>query len=549
MKMKQGVSVAVLIAAATLLAPVYGPAVRAQAPARPANPGLSVDTGASAARGQAAAQSSDDVESIQRSVMTAYRLVEKNFADPVSSEKVFYSGAIPGMLRTLDPHSNFVDPKEYSEMQRKMHAQYFGVGMEIFMDGVHVVVIRPFPGSPAWKADLRRGDTISAVDGKDTKGLDSGAVADMLRGPRGTNVRVSVKREGVPDAISVEVTRDAIETSLVDAFWLQPGIAYLNISSFEAQNVSRDVEANMARLGEANVKGMILDLRENPGGLVSEAVNVAGRFLKDGVIVVSHHGRAEAEQVFRAKGVAAAQKYPIVVLVNERSASAAEIVSGALQDHDRAWIMGATTFGKGLVQAQFPLHEGAALLLTIAHYYTPSGRLIQRDYSHSSFYDYYTHHGETQPTQDIKATDSGRKVYGGGGVAPDEKYPSHVYSLFERRTLYNLAFMHFGNTYWGAAKPSLPANWQPNSDTVERFRAYLKTTSIPFTDEEFNANADFVKRELRYELYYRAFDKNTAERSRWAEDPEALKAVDSLPKAQALLDTVQRVLAGVGTRG
>jgi carboxyl-terminal processing protease len=531
MKMRHGVFVAVLVAAATLLAPLYGPAVRAQA----------------------ATQSLDDVEAIQRSVMSAYALVEKNFADRVDSEKAFYSGAIPGMLRTLDPHSNFVDPQEYAEMQRKMHAEYFGVGMEIFMDNGHVVVTRPFPGSPAWKADLRRGDIISAVDGKDTKGMDSAAVAGLLRGPRGTSVRVAVKREGAPDFVSVEVIRGSIETSIVDAFWLQPGIVYLKIDSFEAQNVSRDVEANMSRLGESGVKGMILDLRENPGGLVNEAVNVAGRFLKDGVIVVSHHGRAEAEQVFHAKAVAAAQKYPMVVLVDEHSASAAEIVSGALQDHDRAWIMGATTFGKGLVQAQFPLHEGAALLLTIAHYYTPSGRLIQRDYSHSSFYDYYTHHGaDTPSTQDIKATDSGRKVYGGGGIAPDEKYPSHVYNLFERRTLSinNLAFFHFGNTYWaGGAKPTLPANWQPDTDAVERFRAYLKTTAIPFTDEEFNANLDFIKRELRYELYWRAFDKTTAERAKWSEDPEVKKGIESLPKGQSLLQNVQRVLAAHGVGG
>jgi carboxyl-terminal processing protease len=531
MKMRHGVFVTVLVAAAALLAPLYGPAVRAQA----------------------AVQSLDDVEAIQRSVMNAYALVERNFADKVDSEKAFYAGAIPGMLRTLDPHSNFVDPQEYAEMQRKMHAEYFGVGMEIFMDNGHVVVTRPFPGSPAWQADLRRGDTIAAVDGKDTKGLNSAEVANLLRGPRGTNVRVSVKREGVPDVITVEVTRGSIETSIVDAFWLQPGIVDLKIDSFEAQNVSRDVEADLSRLGETGVKGMILDLRENPGGLVNEAVSVAGRFLKDGVIVVSHHGRAESEQVFHAKAVAEAQKYPIVVLVDEHSASAAEIVSGALQDHDRAWIMGATTFGKGLVQAQFPLHEGAALLLTIAHYYTPSGRLIQRDYSHSSFYDYYTHHGADNPsTQDIKATDSGRKVYGGGGITPDEKYPSHVYNLFERRTHPNssLVFLHFGNTYWaGGAKPSLPANWQPDSDTVERFRAYLKTTSIPFTDEEFNANLDFIKKQLRYELYYRAFGKTTAERAEWMEDPEIKKAIESLPKAQSLLQTVQRVLAAHGVRG
>jgi carboxyl-terminal processing protease len=221
-----------------------------------------------------------------------------------------------------------------------------------------------------------------------------------------------------------------------------------------------------------------------------------------------------------------------------------------LQDHDRAWVMGETTFGKGLVQQQFPLNEGAALLLTIAHYYTPSGRLIQRDYSHSSFYDYYTHHGDNQNTQDIKATDSGRKVFGGGGITPDEKYPSHVYNVFERRTLGNLAFAHFGDTYWGGgAKPSLPANWQPDSNTVERFRAFLKTTAIPFTDDEFNQNLDFVRQELRYELYWRAFDKTTAERAKWSDDPEVKKAIESLPKAQGLLQNVQRVLAQRGARG
>jgi len=532
MKIQQSLLVAGLVAAAAITAPLYGPALSAQA----------------------ATQTADDLDAMQRSVMSAYELVEKNYADRVSSEKAFYQGAIPGMLRTLDPHSSFVDPQEYAEMQRKMHAGYSGVGMEIFLDNNRVVVTRPFQNSPAWRADLRRGDVIVAVNGKDTKGMDSAAVADLLRGPRGTNVRVTVKREGAPDYISVDITRGEIETTLVDAFWLDEskGIAYLKIDSFEAQNVARDVEAAMRRLGENNVKGLIFDLRDNPGGLVNEAATVAGRFLKDQQLVVSDHGRAQSEQVFRAHAVAAAQKYPVVVLVNEHSASAAEIVTGALQDHDRAWVLGATTFGKGLVQGQFPLHEGAALLLTIAHYYTPSGRLIQRDYSHSSFYDYYTHHGDNQTTEDIKATDSGRKVYGGGGITPDEKYPSHVYNLFERRTLsvYNLSFFHFGDTYWsGGAKPSLPPDWQPDSNTVERFRAYLKTTQVPFTDAEFNANLDFIKRELRYELYWRAFGRTTADRARESDDPEVKKGVESLPKGQSLLQNVQRVLAEHGIRG
>jgi carboxyl-terminal processing protease len=498
-----------------------------------------------------AATSGDDLDKSMHEVASAYALLEKNFADPVSSERAFYQGAIPGMLHTLDPHSNFVDPTEYREMQQRQRAQYFGVGMQIGMDGAKVIVDRPFVGSPAYRADLRRGDTIVGVDGKDATSLQSPEVADLLRGPRGTKVSVSVRRVGVDQPITVEVIRGEIETSLVDAFWVKPGIAFLRIDSFEAQNVAEDVEKDMAKLGEENVKGLILDLRGNPGGLVSEAVRVAGRFLREGQLVVSHHGRAETEQVFRARAVAAAQKYPMVVLVDSRSASAAEIVSGALQDHDRAWILGETTFGKGLVQAQFPLNEGAALLLTIAHYYTPSGRLIQRDYSHESFFDYYyAKHGDTTNTQDLKSTDSGRKVYGGGGITPDEKYPSPVYNVFQRRLApYSYLFFRFGNAYFNGAKPALTDGWQPDNAVIERFRDFLKTQKVTFTDAEFDANQEWVREQIRWEFYFRAFDKPPADRARWLDDAEIKKAIDSIPRAQSLLEQVQRVLAMRAAKG
>ncbi|HEV3201693.1 MAG TPA: S41 family peptidase [Bryobacteraceae bacterium] len=528
MKIRNTAFATIIVAAAVLLAPVYGPAIRARA-----------------------ASNGDDLDKDMRSVAEAFALVEKNFADPVSSEKAFYEGVIPGMLHTLDPHSSFVDPKEYREMQRRQHAQYYGVGMQISMDGPNTVVIEPFPHSPAWNADLRRGDVIAFVDGKETLGVTSDKVADLLRGPKGTQVKVTVKREGANEPVTANITRGEIETSVVDAFWVKPGVAYLGVTTFEAQNVSRDTEMLLRKMGEQNVNGLILDLRGNLGGLVNEAVALAGRFLRDSQTVVSHHGRAEQEQVFRAKAQPLAQKYPVVVLVNGQSASASEIVSGALQDHDRAWIMGDTTFGKGLVQAQFPLQEGAALLLTIAHYYTPSGRLIQRDYSHKSFFEYYYSRKEANPeTQDVKATDSGRKVFGGGGITPDEKYPSPKYSVFQRRlTLgqplggYADSFYHFASSYFGTKKPELPAGWQPNDEVVERFRASLKAQKIPFTDAEFDTHKDWVRDRIRWEFYYRAFDKSTAYRSIWAGDPEVLKAIESLPKAQTLLNQAARVYA------
>jgi carboxyl-terminal processing protease len=288
---------------------------------------------------------------------------------------------------------------------------------------------------------------------------------------------------------------------------------------------------------------MILDLRGNPGGLVNEAVTLAGRYLREGQVVVSHRGRAEQEQVFRAKAQPSAQRYPIVVLVDRRSASASEIVSGALQDHDRAWLLGETTFGKGLVQAQFPLSEGAALLLTIAHYYTPSGRLIQRDYSHQSIFDYYSIRAEAQNTEDVKSTDSGRKVYGGGGISPDEKYESPRANPFQRKLMAPGAFFHFGSRYFGAARPHLAEDWVPDEETFGRFAEYLRSQQIAFTEAEFAANRDWMRDQIRYELYFRAFDKKTADRAAYHADPEVQRAVESLPKAQALLQQAERAMA------
>ena len=532
MKIRHFAMPACIITASMVLAPFYGPEIRARA----------------------ASPTQEDLGKDMKSIADVYALVEKNYADPVSSEKAFYGdngrgGAIPGMLHTLDPHSNFVDPAEYREMQRRQHAQYYGVGMEISMDGPKVVVMRPFVGSPAYNAGMRRGDWISAVDGKDTKGMDSGAVADLLRGDKGTQVKVSVMRDGATQPYTATITRGSIDTGVVDAFWVKPGIAFLRVQSFEASNVSRDVETFMKQLGEQNINGLILDLRGNLGGLVTEAVSLAGRYLRNGQVVVSHRGRAEQEQIFRAKSNPAAQKYPMVVLVNGGSASASEIVSGALQDHDRAWILGETTFGKGLVQAQFPLNEGAALLLTIAHYYTPSGRLIQRDYSHESFWDYYAHRNQNVvDTQDVKATDAGRKVFGGGGITPDEKYAAPKPNVFQRRMGPEQSvnwFYRFANSYFKADKAVLPVAWQPDEPTVDRFKQFLRaqTPTVPFTDDEFASNRDWIKNRIRWEFYFRAFDKPTADRSEWQEDPEVAKAIDSMPKAQALLSQAEKVYA------
>ncbi len=528
MKLQKPLLAALIVGSAALLAPLYGPGILAHA-ATPAG---------------------DDLDPSLKAISAAYALVEQNSAEPVSSERAFYQGVIPGMLHALDPHSSFVGPVEYKEMMRKQQAHYAGVGMLIVLDSVgnHVVVMEPFVNSPAWNADLRRGDVIAAVDGKNTLQMPSAGVADLLRGAPGTQVRVSVLREGSTEPVTAAVTRGSIQTSVVDAFWAKPGTLYLGVSTFEASNIESDVNEQLSKLDESKAAGLILDLRDNLGGLVNEAVFLAGRFLRNGQTVVSQRGRVEAEQVYRAKAVAAAQKYPMVVLVNASSASASEIVSGALQDHDRAWVLGETTFGKGLVQAQFPVDEGA-LLLTIAHYYTPSGRLIQRDYSHKSLYDYYSARPKADtpaPTDDVKTTDGGRKVYGGGGITPDEKYVTHT-NIFQRRVQPYIgaagAFYHFADVYFGSKKPHLPENWQPDADTIQRFKEFLQSKQITFTDAEFIANMDWIRSNLRYEMIFRAFDRKTATEFAMQADPEVLKAIDSMPKAAGLLKDSNRVLA------
>jgi len=494
----------------------------------------------------ATGQSEGDLRGNVKSFAQAYALIEENFADSLAPDKAIYQGAIPGMLRTLDPHSNFLDPEEYRLLQQNQRGQYYGVGMEVTMDGPHVIVVQAFPGSPAGHAGLRRGDVIAAVDDHDVEGEDSGAVADRLKGPRGTQVKVGVRRYGAAQNVSYMVTRGEISPSVVDAFWVRPGIAYVTIKTFEAQSAGRDMEDDLRRLGEDNVNGLILDLRENRGGLLNEAVEVAGHFLRKDQTVVSHRGRSEPEQVFRAKTGNQGRQYPVVVLVNRNTASASEIVAGALQDHDRAWVMGENTFGKGLVQAQFPLSEDAALLLTIARYYTPSGRLIQRDYAHRSFFDYYYHNrqADAQDSSDVKMTDSGRTVYGGGGITPDEKFPPQMLNAFQRTVRFPLPgeFFHFGSAYFGADTPRLPQGWSPDDAVVERFRGYLRQQGMIFTDTDFKENRPWVEEQLKIELYSRAFDKRSADRLGWANDPEVGRAVESLPRAHALLEQVKRAM-------
>jgi carboxyl-terminal processing protease len=500
----------------------------------------------------AAAAAAPIDESDNREAATVQKVltvIEQNFAERPSEDKTIYKGAIPGALRTLDPHSNFFDPHEFQLMREDQKGHYYGVGMQVGPQPNGKTAVKvPFPGFPAYKAGLRPGDVIVAVNDKSTEGLNTTEIADLLKGPRGTTVKIAISREGAPDYLVFSVIRDEIERkSVQDAFWIKPGIAYLKILSF-TETTSREMEENLRRLGENNLKGLVLDLRDNPGGLLNEGVAVADHFLPKGALIVTHKGRSAPEKAYVARNGNRGREYPMVVLVNRFSASAAEIVSGALQDHDRALILGETTFGKGLVQTVYPMRENTGLALTWAHFYTPSGRLIQRDYANKSFYDYYVHRDENSRNPvDVKMTDGGRTVYGGGGITPDEKYESPKLDRLEAE-LFRFGFFDFTRSYFGSHSTKLPAGWMPDDQVIAQLREFMTKRNAdkggaPFADADWAKDHDWIKRYLAKEMYTTAFDVDASDAMFSRTDPEVARGTEMMPKASGLIETAKKITA------
>jgi carboxyl-terminal processing protease len=496
------------------------------------------------------AQSSSDESQLRdslKSFTNVYAQVEENYAEPIDGDKAdtaIYDGAIPGMLRVLDPHSNFYDPKAYAKMREEQHGRYYGVGMTIQQpfSGGKVYVVFPMEGAPAFKAGIHPGDVIASVDGKSTDGMTSDLVAKALKGPKGTHVQVTMLREGQPKPLAFDLVRDEIPNPSVDLqYEIRPGVGYIHLKQFQETTAQEVIEAVD---GFSNLKGLVLDLRGNPGGLLSQAVEVCDHLLAKGQNIVSQKGRAYPDVVYTATHGNIGHTVPIVVLVNRNTASAAEIVSGALQDHDRALIVGETTFGKGLVQTVYNLSEDTGLALTTYHYYTPSGRLIQRNYAGVSLYDYYYNHAGALPSnstnQEVKLTDAGRTVYGGGGITPDEKIEAPKSNHFEDTLMYKDVFFHFAPIYM--ANRTVDKNFEVNDAVLGEFKQYLTAQSIPYTDADLNGVMDWLKASIKDKIVTIQFGQLQGLRTRAEWDPEIQKALTFLPEAQALEDNAHKVL-------
>src|SRR2546421_2323043 len=499
-----------------------------------------------AEKNPATAHDSDsDVSQSLKDFTQVYDIVEHNYAEPVNPDKAIYNGAIPGMLHVLDPHSNFFDPKSYSLLREDQRGKYYGVGMTVGPRNNKVIVIAPFVGTPAYRAGIHPGDIISAVDGKPTDNMNTSDVADLLKGPKGTTVHITVLREGAEKPLEFAVVRDEIPRYSVDLhFLIRPGVGYMHIAQFN-ETTEKEVQGALDSFSQSGeMKGLILDLRQNPGGLLNEGVGVADKFLHKGQLIVSHHGRSSPERRYTAMHGDGGRDYPLVVLVNRGTASAAEIVAGAIQDHDRGLVVGEITFGKGLVQTVYPLAENTGLALTTARYYTPSGRLIQRDYSNLSLYDYYYARDkeENNANHEVKLTDSGRTVYGGGGILPDVKLPPVKSHRVDDSLLQHYVFFNFAKRYIVNHRPE-PKKFEVDDAVMQDFRKFLDEEKVPYTEADLLQNADFIRSSIKSEIFVDAFGQEEGLKVRAETDPEVIKGLELLPQAKALAENARRVVA------
>jgi carboxyl-terminal processing protease len=494
--------------------------------------------------------------------VNALLTAEDNFAGAVDPEKLTKS-SILGMLHTLDPHSNYFDKKEWEKVQQDQRSRYSGIGSTIAQRNDKVYIMSPFDGTPAHRGGVRYGDQIIAINGESTENWTSLQVSQKLIGPEGTAVTVKVARLGVVEPLEFKFVRASVPLPSVTNYYLVgSGIGYINFDRQFNFTSFNEIRSALSDLQKQGMTSLILDLRGNPGGLVDQAKKITDLFLYQGQTIVTLRGRP---QVLPTREEIATntnpETFPIVVLINSRSASASEIVAGALQDHDRAVIVGENSFGKGLVQSVFPLSDGSGLWLVTGHFYTPSGRLIQREYANRSFYDYYLKRGDKEAVArtDEKRTDAGRTVYGGGGIQPDVvvKFPAHEGEL--QRVWIEPVFQFTRALVSGQIngmsefkidracdhKHRLAANEYPISDKVlAAFKAFLREHKELKADEaRVDKDADWLKRRIRYEVATAAFGEENARAALSPGDVQLQRAIAELPKAKALAEDIRRMRA------
>jgi carboxyl-terminal processing protease len=463
----------------------------------------------------------DDLDAQMKRVIDAYAIAARNAADPVSSEQVFYQGAIPGLLRKLDPHSVFFDPGQFQQLKKMEASTQKGFGSVVSILPGRVIVLQTLPGTPSAKSGLAPGDEILAINGYVIARLDLEQLPELLGQARQQVCQIEVRRPGRAGILHFVLTPEEMQSSSVErAFFLAAGIGYIRVASFD-EKTSADLKAAIEKLGGDQLAGLVLDLRNNPGGVVTAALESAALFLRPGQKIFTVRGLHVPEKAESVPATAKPYGFKLAVLVNGKSASASEIVTGALQDHDRATVIGEPSYGKGLVQNVFPLAQGTGLALTVALYYTPSGRSIQKPLDTAFALGATTAHPNSQSEFQ---TDKGRKVTGGGGIQPDfVVYPAPMNRL--RMVLDGTAsFVDFATAYLKQNK--IDRDFDVTPEILDQFHAFLSERKIQPGVSEWLAEREFVSSRLKTELFNQAFGVETGDEVEAQRDPVIQKALE-----------------------
>jgi carboxyl-terminal processing protease len=508
---------------------------------------------------------SGDDEELEAVFQEGLRMVEDNYAGPTDMETLG-KNSIQGMLRTLDPHSNFFTKAEFDDLQNEQRSHFYGIGVNIRKVYNRIYILSVNPDGPAYRAGLRYGDAVIAVDGLGTDEKSTEEIMERVRGEKGEFLTLTVERAGVPRPITVHLTRDDVRLPTIRLWFMvdRTGTGYIALTGGFSSKTDEELATAIAELKQRGMRQLILDLRGNPGGLLDQAIKVAEVFLPPGEKIVEVRGRDDqiGERVYESPDNNAPEMMPLVILINHRTASASEVVAGALQDHSRAEIVGENSFGKGLVQTIIPLWGGTGLTLTTQRYYTPTGRSIQRDYSKVSFYDYYLNRREdslrsTTHGGSVFHTDLGREVYGGGGIAPD-KFIKPADSSPVSTVLYDGAFYfvrqlvagqiqglrdyHIGSTQYKTEITQDDINRYPvNDKVVAAFRTFItENRQFNVNDERLNASLDYAKALIRREIVTAAYGAEAGEEAFLSDDPQFRRALEVLPEARQLAGDSRR---------
>lgn len=460
-------------------------------------------------------------------------LIEKNYYREVEPDKLVFS-SIRGMLETLDPHSYFLDPDSFTRMREEYTGKYYGLGIQIQKQEENLIVISPIEGTPASRLGILPGDIISHINGESTKPITSFDAMQKLRGPKGTSVTITIVREGRETPWDLTIEREEIPLRSVPyAFMLDEDTGYIFIRNF-AETTTREFEEKMQALDTQGMKDLVLDLRGNTGGPFFQSIEISDEFLPKGDIIVSIKGRNRIyNREFRAQRDGQFEQVPLVVLINRGSASASEIVGGAIMDNDRGFLVGEDSWGKGLVQTVFPLGENLAVALTTAKYLTPSGRSIQRDYEHIE--DYMLYKQAPEDSREVKYTAKGRKVLGQGGITPDFELAPTLSSLTAELMIKG-AFFGYARKLAGGVTPLgktvvIGRDFAVDSRVIEDFLAYLRANKIAFEEGKFKEAEGEIKRELEREIYSSALGIEEGWKAYRKTDAVVLKALEIMPEA------------------